>query len=82
MALGGFVAGLNAERRPFGEGVFAYPLVVFFIAVGAALLLLRVVTQRPVPEILTDRALLIGCAVGLVLFLTGNFIDVRLLSRM
>jgi hypothetical protein len=74
MALGGLAFGLNAERRPFGDDVFAHPLIVFFVIVGAALLLLRFTLRRPVPEILPERVLLQGCAVGLVTFLAGSWI--------
>ena len=80
MALGGLAFGLNAERRPFGDDVFAHPLIVFFVLVGAGLLLLRAVLRRPVPEILPERVLLQGCAVGVVMFLAGNFVGVRLLA--
>jgi hypothetical protein len=42
VALGGCMFGLLGDRRPFGTGVLAHPLVVFFAVVGAALLVLRV----------------------------------------
>jgi len=79
MAFGGLAFGLNAERRPFGDDVFAHPLIVFFVIAGTGLLLLRVVLRRPVPEILPERVLLQGCAIGLVTYLAGNWIAVRLL---
>jgi hypothetical protein len=78
MALGGLAFGLYAERRPFGDDVFAHPLIVFFVLVGAGLLLLRFVKHRPVPDILPERMLLWGCAVGVVAFLAGNWIGTRL----
>jgi cytochrome b561 len=81
MILGGFAFGLTAERRPFGDDILAYPLVVFFGGVGAALLLLRVVLQRPVPQLLPERVLMFGCAAGLVGFLAGNWLDVNLLAH-
>jgi hypothetical protein len=77
MALGGLGFGLVAERRPFGDGVLAHPLVAFFILVGLALLALRVVLARPVPEVIPERMLLVGCVVGLAGFLIGNFAAVR-----
>jgi hypothetical protein len=73
MALGGLGFGLIAEHRPFGDGVFAHPLIVFFIVAGAGLLLLRLLLMRPVPEVISDRALLAGCLIGLGTFLIGNF---------
>lgn len=74
VGLGGFAFGLIGERRPFGTSLFAHPLVAFCITAGVALLLLRVVLARPVPEVIPDRSLLIGCCVGLALFLAGNFV--------
>jgi len=74
MAAGGFAFGLIGDRRPLGNDVLAHPLVLFFIAAGAALLLLRVVWQRPVPELIPERALLFGCLAGAAAFLAGNWI--------
>jgi hypothetical protein len=80
MALGGFGFGLLADRRPFGEHVFVNPFVTFFVLVGLGLIALRVLMARPVPEVISDRALVAGCFVGLVLFLVGNFLGVRMLA--
>jgi hypothetical protein len=80
MALGGLAFGLFAERRPFGDAFLAHPLAVFFIVVGASLLALRAVLRRPVPEILPERMLIIGCVVGAATFLAGNWIDTHILS--
>jgi hypothetical protein len=80
MAVGGFGFGLLADKRPFGEGVLLHPLVLFFIAVAAALLVVRAVSARPVPELISDRALLLGCCTGLGLFLIGNFFAVHVLA--
>jgi drug/metabolite transporter (DMT)-like permease len=74
MAVGGFGFGLIGERRPFGTDVFAHPLVAFAITAAAALLLLRLALGRPVPQVIPDRSLLIGCFVGLAAFLAGNFV--------
>ena len=74
MGIVGFGFGLFADRRPFGEDVFAHPLSVFFILVGLALLALRFILTRPVPEVIPDRALMLGCALGLAMFLIGNFV--------
>jgi hypothetical protein len=79
MALAGLVFGLIGERRPFGDGIFAHPLVVLFILVGAALIVLRVALARPVPGVIAERALLIGCVVALAAFLVGNFVSAHLL---
>jgi len=74
MGIAGFGFGLYADRRPFGDDVFAHPLSVFFITVGLSLLALRFILARPVPEVIPDRALMLGCALGLAMFLTGNFV--------
>jgi hypothetical protein len=74
MGMAGFGFGLFADRRPFGDDVFAHPLSVFFILVGLSLLALRFILARPVPEVIPDRALMLGCALGLAMFLTGNFV--------
>jgi hypothetical protein len=79
MALGGLAFGLLGERRPFGDGIFAHPLVALFILVGVALLVLRIVLARPVPEVIPERALAIGCFVALAAFLLGNFVSAHLI---
>jgi drug/metabolite transporter (DMT)-like permease len=73
MAVFGFGFGLIAERRPFGDDILLHPLVVFFVLMVMALLALRIVLKRPVPEVIPDRALMIGCVAGLAMFLAGNF---------
>jgi hypothetical protein len=80
MAVGGFAFGLFADKRPLGQGVLLHPLVLFFIVVGAALLVVRMVSARPVPELISDRALMLGCCTGLAMFLIGNFIAVHILA--
>jgi hypothetical protein len=80
MAAGGLAFGLFGDRRPFGNGIFAHPLVIFFILVGAILLVLRIALARPVPEVIPERALIIGCFIGLALFLGGNFAATHLMS--
>lgn len=82
MMLGGFGFGLLAERRPFGEDVLAYPLVVYFIVVVIALLVLRVAWARPVPEIIPERVLLIGSLAGVASFLVGNFVMVHFIASL
>ena len=66
--------GLLGDNRPFGAGVLAHPFVIFFAIVAAALLILRVARGRPVPELILERALVIGCFVGGIAFLAGNWI--------
>ena len=46
--------------------------MVMMTVVG--LLVLRVVLARPVPEVIPDRALMLGCVLGLATFLAGNFV--------
>ena len=77
---GGLAFGLIGERRPLGEDLFAHPLFVYFAAVAVALLVLRLASGRPVPLLISERALLAGCFGGLALFLVGNFIAAHLLA--
>lgn len=81
MTLGGLGFGLLADRRPFGGGLLVHPLVMFFMLAGLGLLALRVLLARPVPSLISDRALLAGCVVGLVAFLAGNFLSVYIIIR-
>jgi hypothetical protein len=81
VGLAGFGFGLIGERRPFGDDMLAHPLVIYFSVTAAALLAVRVATRRPVPEIIPERALIVGCVVGLALFLAGNFAAVHLIGR-
>ena len=75
MALAGFGFGLFAERRPFGDGILVHPLVVFFVLVGlCAAGAAHGILARPVPEVIPDRALMLGCVLGLAMFLAGNFV--------
>jgi hypothetical protein len=78
MAAGGLVFGLLGDKRPLGASVLAHPFVLFFAVVAAALLILRVVSGRPVPELIPERALIIGCFVGGAAFLAGNWIATHL----
>jgi hypothetical protein len=74
MAAGGLAFGLLGDRRPFGTAVLGHPLVVYFILVAAALLVLRAAAARPVPELIPERALVLGCCIGAAAFLAGNFV--------
>jgi hypothetical protein len=81
MAAVGLSFGAIGERRPFGDSLFFRPLLMLVILVGIALLALRVALARPVPEIIPDRALGLGCAIGLVMFLAGNFFVTHVLPH-
>jgi hypothetical protein len=81
MASGGFVFGLSGDRRPFGTDVLAHPLVVFFALVAAALMVLRLAHGRPVPELIPERALVIGCVVGAAGFLAGNWFAAHVVAN-
>jgi hypothetical protein len=78
MALGGLAFGASADRRPFGDDVLAHPLVILFAAAAAGLIALRFALARPVPEVISERALLAGCAVALIAFLIANWFAVHL----
>jgi hypothetical protein len=80
MSIAGVGFGAFSEKRPFGDDVLAHPLIIFFVVVAAGLLGLRVALRRPVPEIISDRLLLIGCLVGLAAFLIGNWLTVNLVA--
>ncbi|HEX4553546.1 MAG TPA: hypothetical protein VH249_06145 [Xanthobacteraceae bacterium] len=80
MSIAGVAFGAFSENRPFGDDVLAHPLIIFFVVVAVGLLGLRVALRRPVPEIISDRLLLIGCLVGLAAFLSGNWLAVNLVA--
>ena len=73
--------GLLGERRPFGQSILGHPFNVYACVVAAGLLVIRVVRQRPVPDLIPERALGLGCAAGVALFLAGNFIAAHLVGR-
>jgi len=79
MIAGGFVFGLLADRRPFGETFLGHPIVVFAGIAGLGLLVLRVVLRRPVPEIVPERAIVVGFLLGIAAFLFGNWVGVHLI---
>jgi len=80
MSAAGVLFGAFAEERPFGNDVLAHPLVIFFIVVGIGLLVLRVALRRPVPDIIPDRLLLLGCFLGVAAFLIGNWLALNLVA--
>jgi hypothetical protein len=79
MLAAGLAFGLIGDRRPFGSGVLAHPLLMFFIVTAVGLLVLRFALARPVPELIPERALVLGCLLGAATFLAGNFVATRLL---
>jgi len=80
MVAGGLGFGLLGDKRPFGTDVLAHPLVVFFVVVAATLLALRVALARPVPELIPERTLIVGCVIGVAAFLGGNWVAIQLSS--
>ncbi len=80
MVAGGFGFGLFANRRPFGESFLATPVVVYAAAAGVGLLVLRAALARPVPEVIPERALVVGFAIGIAAFLAGNWVGVHLMA--
>jgi hypothetical protein len=81
VCVAGFGFGLLGERRPFGQNILAHPFIVYAFVLAAGLLVLRIVRQQPVPELIPERALGLGCAAGIALFLAGNFIAAHLVGR-
>jgi hypothetical protein len=79
MAIGGLAFGALGDR-PLGNGILLHPLMLYAMLVCVCLIALRLVLSRPLPEMIPDRALVIGCVIGLVLFLTANFIVIHLLG--
>lgn len=82
MVAGGLTFGLVGDRRPLGTDVLAHPFVVFFIVVAVGLIVLRMVRARPVPELIPERALVVGCLVGGAAFLIGNWVATHVVARM
>lgn len=81
VCIAGLGFGLLGERRPFGQNILAHPAIVYAFVLAAALLVVRVAGRRPVPELIPERALGLGCAAGIALFLAGNFIAAHLIGR-
>lgn len=79
VCIAGLGFGLLGERRPFGQNILAHPFIVYAFVLAAALLVVRVVQQRPVPELIPERAL--GFGVPRALFFAGNFIAAHLIGR-
>jgi hypothetical protein len=80
MIAGGFAFGLLGDRRPFGETLLGHPIVVFAAIAGLGLLVLRVARGRPVPEVIPERALVVGFLLGVAAFLAGNWIGAHVVA--
>ena len=80
MIAGGFAFGLFADRRPFGETFLAHPIVLFAALAGVGLLILRIVLRRPVPDVIPERAIVVGFLFGVAAFLAGNWVAVHLIA--
>jgi hypothetical protein len=80
MAAGGVGFGLYANERPFGSGVLAHPLVIFFVFVIAGLLSLRFLHARPVLQLISAGRLAAGAAIGITCFFVGNWFGVSLIN--
>ena len=80
MIVGGLGFGLLGERRPFGNDIFAHPLILFCMVAMFGLLVVRAALARPVPEVIPERPLLLGCFAGLAAFLVGNWIAAHIVA--
>jgi hypothetical protein len=80
MIAGGFIFGLFADRRPFGESFLAHPIVIYAAIAALGLLVLRFALRRPVPETIPERAIVVGFLLGIAAFLLGNFVGVHLIA--
>ncbi len=80
VAAGGMGFGLYADERPFGNGVLAHPLVVFFACAVAGLLTLRFLHARPVLQLISARCLAAAAVIGIACFFIGNWFGVNLIN--
>ena len=80
MAIGGVGFGFYADRRPFGNGIIAYPLVVFLAFTAAGLMTLSFLHQRPLTKIISWRSLVLGGAIAIGCFLLGRWFGPSLMS--
>jgi hypothetical protein len=55
---------------------------VFFGLVAAGLIVLRLARGRPVPELIPERALVVGCVVGAAGFLAGNWVAAHVVANL
>jgi hypothetical protein len=78
VAIGGVAFGLFAHEQPFGRGGLAHPLVVFFAAILAGLLILRFLSTRPLAELISRWYVGAGIGIGVVCFYLGNWFGINL----
>ena len=78
MATGGVGFGWYAEQQPFGHGILAHPLVVFGAFVAAGLATVRFLHNRPMLELISLPALLVGGVIGVACFFLGNWFGASL----
>jgi hypothetical protein len=79
MAAGGLGFGAYAAERPFGNGVLAYPLVVFFAIVAAGLMTLRFLHVQPLLKLISAQSLAAGAAIGVACFFIGSWFGSNLI---
>ncbi|HKD26049.1 MAG TPA: hypothetical protein VKC66_09040 [Xanthobacteraceae bacterium] len=79
MAAGGVGFGVYADERPFGNGVLADPLVVFFACAVAGLMTLRFLHARPVLQLISALSLAAGAVIGITCFFIGKWFGVSLI---
>ena len=56
------------------------PLAVTAVSLALSMELWRVVQARPVPAVIPERALVLGCLIGGATFLAGNWVAAHLLA--
>jgi len=79
MAVGGLGFGAYADQRPFGNGVLAHPLVIFFAFVAAGLMTLSFLHARPVLRLISVRCLAAGAIIGIACFFIGSWFGSNLI---
>jgi hypothetical protein len=79
MAVGGLGFGAYAAERPFGNGVLAYPLVVFFAVVAAGLMTLRFLHVQPLLKLISAPSLAAGAAIAVACFFIGSWFGSNLI---
>jgi hypothetical protein len=79
IAAGGLGFGAYADQQPFGNGMLAHPLVVFFAFVAAGLLTLRFVQPKPLLQVIPVHFLAAGAVIGTACFFIGKWFGVSLI---
>jgi hypothetical protein len=73
MALGGMGFGWYAGDHPFGHGLLAHPLVVFFAFVAAGLMSLKFLHTRPLVALISLPSLVLGGGIGVACYFLGTW---------